>query len=674
MKTSSHPDPGRPFRSRSVNPLRTPTVAALLALSSSAAAQTWSVAAPPSVLLPTGSDASCTCPDPVPPPCNSAEPTVAIPGFQGNDLAWSSRSFCVLGNFSPCGCRGTGEALVRLDGVGTDEVTIRWDATAFVKHGCAQRSSHPCNCPSTYNTGASAAIDLSIDLGIAGLPAGTPVNVFYSAGQYSNNRYRPEANDDTSSISGGTTSVDGTALYSGDLDLVNVAGLRTETYDGSFGSAAGAVVNVDSSVTLDVRIIPPPRGTTSPCFEHDAESVAWGGVLVLSLTGPPAPPFPVVPPLPQVEFSVDLASASELSDFGPDANDRFDPGDLYLVGGPALPPGGADGVRDDAVFFGADPFPDPIDPAPPATAAPACSGMPPALVVPAFFDLDGTDALEFSLVGLIPPAAPLPAPLPRFASTGVHEARALLLSFDDDGPGPYHTVFCEPPTASFSPGDAIHGSAQVRDEVLGAVLVPGPLGAGAATYSIASERDVHRSLAPNPPPNSLVLLTPNDDDVDALDVNDGSCPVWLFSVDHEADMGLFLAGTDPGAIYEATGAGPVKVIDEAIHLGLPEDTDLDAFELVFLPDPAGLGGEVLGLLFSVCDDDPTTLGDESGGLDPAMLYASGFTGASFPFLAEPLEDDVDAIAAWPLPLLVLPGPRPIRPQGGVDGQVVGMPE
>lgn len=330
-------------------------------------------------------------------------------------------------------------------------------------------------------------------------------------------------------------------------------------------------------------------------------------------------------------------------------------------------------MRDDAVFFGPDPFPDPIDPAPPVTAAPSCSGLPPAMVVPAFFDLDATDALEFSLVGLIPPGAPLPAPIPRFASTGVHEARSLLLSFDDDGPGPYHAVFCEPPTASFSPAAAIHGSGQVDDEVLGAVLVPGPLGAGTATYSIASERDVHPSLAPNPPPNSLVLLTPNDDDVDALDVNDGNCPVWLFSVDHEADLGTFLGASDPSAIYESTDAGPVKVVDEAIHLGLAEDTDLDAFELVFLTAPADpAGGEVLGLLFSVCDDDPTTFADESGGLDPAMLYASDFTGASFPFLTEPLEDDVDAIAAWPLQ--VLPGPRPIRPREGVDGPVAGMPE
>lgn len=34
----------------------------------------------------------------------------------------------------------------------------------------------------------------------------------------------------------------------------------------------------------------------------------------------------------------------------------------------------------------------------------------------------------------------------------------------------------------------------------------------------------------------------------------------------------------------------------------------------------------------------------------------------------------DAIAAWPLPLLVLLGPRPIRTREGVEGPVSGRPE
>ena len=51
--------------------------------------------------------------------------------------------------------------------------------------------------------------------------------------------------------------------------------------------------------------------------------------------------------------------------------------------------------------------------------------------------------------------------------------------------------------------------------------------------------------------------------------------------------------------------------------------------------------------YSVDDDDPLTLGvDESGGLDPKMIYASYMTGWSFPLLMNPLDDDVDALTAW----------------------------
>jgi hypothetical protein len=256
----------------------------------------------------------------------------------------------------------------------------------------------------------------------------------------------------------------------------------------------------------------------------------------------------------------------------------------------------------------------------------------------------------------------------------VHDARYLLISYDDDGPGHYvatnpFNFLCEIPTLSPSPSGSIHGSALVRDEVVGVLLVPTLGGNAAALYPFASESALHTSLAPNPPAASFASSTPEDDDVDALDVNDGTCPVWLISFDHEADESVIfvLPGPDPGGIYEVTPGGPVQVVDDVIHLGISEDADLDAFEFVFTPDTGGTG-DVLCLLFSVADDDPLTPLDESGGLDPAMIYASYLTGSSFPFLTAPLPDDVDAITAWCRPLL-RPRPPKVLPAPAPDGPV-----
>jgi hypothetical protein len=650
----------------------------LAGLVAPASAQTFGLAPSTSVSLPTAADVLCTCPIP-PGACSTAGPTVMVSGFLGSDVAWISDSLCIVGLTSRCGCRSRGSALVRVSGLGTGSVTIRWDAIAWANHDCVSNDQHsgPCNCPSTYLTSAAAGILMSIDLDVLGLPAGTPVTVFYRWKQLSANMYAPEApGDDTSSVSGGSASVGGTPLFAGGFDLVGVKGvLAGPSVSGSLGTTAGSVVTVASMVSLFVEIAPPARGSTNPCLEYDSESTAWGGEIVLSLLGPPPPPAPDdCPEDPELEFSVDLASASELSDLGADFNDRFDPGDVYPAGGSLLPLGGADGVRDDAALFaGLDPAPDAPDGPPAASAAPVCSGLPPPAVAPGFFDLDGTDAVDFSLVGLVPAGSPLPAPIPRFDTPCVHETRFLLLSYDDDGAGHYvdanpFSGTCEIPILSPSPAGATHGSAATSDEIVGAILVPTLAGASVATYPVASEARVHASLAPNPPAAAFGPFAPSDDDVDALDANLGSadCTVWLFSVDHEATMASLLPLADPGGVYELAPGGPVQVVDEAIHLGIPETADLDAFELVWVPDTLGGAGDVLALLFSVDDDDPLTPPDESGGLDPAMLYLSDLTGFSFPLLAEPLPDDVDALTAWCRPLL-RDGRGQVLRRTGVDG-------
>ncbi|MCA9299325.1 MAG: hypothetical protein KDA28_09675, partial [Phycisphaerales bacterium] len=150
------------------------------------------------------------------------------------------------------------------------------------------------------------------------------------------------------------------------------------------------------------------------------------------------------------------------------------------------------------------------------------------------------------------------------------------------------------------------------------------------------------SLARNP----SLWTQDDDDDVDALDVEwkAGFGRNWTFSVDDEAHPNLAF---DPGAIYQWDGVNLRLLVDENVHLGLPESTDIDAFEFVWLTDWQANGPvEVLGLVFSVDEDNPATLQDESGGLHPGRLYASMLTGSSFPLVQEIIGDDIDAIGAW----------------------------
>jgi hypothetical protein len=158
-----------------------------------------------------------------------------------------------------------------------------------------------------------------------------------------------------------------------------------------------------------------------------------------------------------------------------------------------------------------------------------------------------------------------------------------------------------------------------------------------ATYPLADEEQLHVSLGPAPLPPAQN----DDDDVDALDctpvLNGASvCTQWYYSADHEAS-----GGRDAGAIY--LGGVPAPVILPAAHLGLPPGVDLADFEFVWTPTTDG--SEFLTLLFAVHGDDPLTPANESGGLDARMIYASYLTGFSFPFLATPLSDAVDGIAA-----------------------------
>jgi hypothetical protein len=188
-----------------------------------------------------------------------------------------------------------------------------------------------------------------------------------------------------------------------------------------------------------------------------------------------------------------------------------------------------------------------------------------------------------------------------------------------------------------------------QDEVLGLTFAPvGVLPAPVvALYQIADEVTVHQSLQPNPD-----AIEDEDDDVDSLDIGATDmviCAQWYFTADHEATgISPFGMPLDPGDIYEVIpGLGPVLVIDDVNNLGVPDDTDVDAFEFAIGLDATG--APILTVLFSVDEDDPLTPGDESGGLDPRMIYVSdlmGMMSPPVPGLLKPLWDDVDGLTVW----------------------------
>ncbi|MFW6155545.1 MAG: GEVED domain-containing protein [Planctomycetota bacterium] len=352
----------------------------------------------------------------------------------------------------------------------------------------------------------------------------------------------------------------------------------------------------------------------------------------------------------KLEFSVDIGSDTELSDPRADGDEVFDPGDVYWNDGTVMVPPGMNGPKDDAFIFGFDPAPKGGDP---ASAVPVGNGS--TEMYGEYFDLDGHDQVGYELVDLLPGDLPLEIPIEEFPAQGVFPMAYLGISMDDDdGPG---WPVADVPVTTPSMAGSLYGTTAGMDEVIEVTLAPtGGGGYGLASLTpAATETMVHPNFQPDP------TIEDEDDDVDSLDVVELEPEelVWTFSADHEAHMGL-----DPADIYGAMGS-PRLLVDGQMHLGLRDGTDVDAFEFVWLsPDPDV--APALAVLFSVDNDDPLTLVDESGGLDPRMIYASWLTGYSVPLMQEPLFDDIDAIANWYEPIAPEPetfdwGDAPDRP-------------
>ncbi|MCB9358183.1 MAG: hypothetical protein H6505_06380 [Calditrichaeota bacterium] len=523
-----------------------------------------------------------------------------------------------------------------ITGAGTDFITIYYGISGYNQAG--NDNWYKCRTTDTL----SFAILLEIDNG----PAGFPVTVDYSWDHFGGIGGAHEGASEDCVFTRGSLTVDsdGEVLQNRFNFGSGVGGLfgwnRRSNQTGQFSRFVGDQLLIEGWFELDVNTnVPSPF----PAQTLDDQSATQWGKIRLSLGTPIVPVPPDTLANAWLEFSVDIGGDCEMSDPTPEGNEVFDPGDSYVWLGPPLPVGGADGITNDEILFGPDPPPIAPDGTPPATGAPVGSGLLYPDVAPLFFDLDGEDYLNFNLNDL--GYGPGDPPIGRFDSPCIHEAINLFVSFEDDLPSLYTDPGGSAPVNSLSANLATHGQITSGDEVVGLNVFPGVIPAPVFfKYPYLTEEMLHVSLAPNPLP-----FGEEDDDADALDIRDGQCPIWYFSVDHEAVFG----GLDPGTIYMKVGGGPgggfTGVIDPVLHLGLQAGVDIDAFEFVWITQPDGTG-DGLALLYSVDEDDPATPMNESSGRNPALLYASYLNGTSFQYLDTPLEDDIDALTAWPTAL------------------------
>ncbi len=642
--------------------MRSVKVLAVLVLAGSASAQSWDVLG--------GSIATSGTVSTIPGgvlPFAGSVPLNPNPGLGPNALTVFNRA--ILRNPQFCGpglsrcldvASAGGWARVDADGPILD---VRMVADARLDHTCPIECCLPWD-----NTAELDTYRFELELNIVGVAPGTMVDVSWSSdailsvfGRHESGfedpiMADPPGFDITYDVGGGATVTD-PLLTGGIVGVIDNPFNMTLTSkilqqgDGSSGVIqveAGTVVTI--VLTMDNMfahhepdggpIGPKPPGCPIGWSDGDGAELFTKLRMEIGSTTPPPlpgvnPPPPFGPSTLDVEFSLDIGSDAELSENlnPPPGRPQFDPGDMYEWQGIPFPPGGGNGSRDDALGLGLGGFI--TDPDPNAGLfPPLCSFMPPP--INDFNDLDGFDAIDFSLRALLANGLP---PFNFFASNTVFEPDTIIISVDDDSASDY--AQCDVPINSMSPGLRTYGQSSLNDEVMELDvttpfgLVPGAL-ATTITTPMLDESDLHFGLGPNPDPFDERF----DDDVDALDVNWDSSfgQFWIMSFDHEAS-----AGFDPGAIYQTTATGLLEFVAGPSVLGLNAGVDIDALELCWLPGPQGLA---LAALFSVDDDDPGTPEDESGGLNPGLIYCSFFDGVALEFADWSHGDDIDAIAVW----------------------------
>ncbi|MBN1639384.1 MAG: hypothetical protein JW866_10475, partial [Ignavibacteriales bacterium] len=469
--------------------------------------------------------------------------------------------------------------------------------------------------------------------------SGAKVTVYIRRENYMAGHTSHEAVSEDSISSYGILGIENNLFSYGFNDPPGPSGWNKVVLDTSFTATVGDTIHLAFEFDSYASIMDPAQYNNGGL--SDGSDAVHVGTVQISLISEPQPP-PMADPFAAFYFSLDIGSDTELSDPNADGDEQFDPGDIYRWRTNILPPLSTFGHHDDFWIFGFDPPPTTI-----LNAAPTMSGYNPDSIANFYFDMDGVDFLDWDLSLEIDSLFPLPFPISWFPTQCIHNAEFLWISYDDDEAPHYIDPTGSVPVNNISPYMGVtYGTTPAQDEVTGINSMPFPPFMY-ITYPYSDEKFFHPVLAPNPD-----FIENDDDDIDALDIKMcDMCNYWYFSVDHEASLGL-----TPGSIYMySLGAppGPIEVIRSTVHLGIPNNhVDIDAFEFVWLLDTIYTGSFAFALLFSVDDDDPLTIGkDESGGLDPRVIYGSFLNGQFFVYLNPPLPDDVDAITAFETPEL-----------------------
>ena len=317
-----------------------------------------------------------------------------------------------------------------------------------------------------------------------------------------------------------------------------------------------------------------------------------------------------------IYYSVDIGSDLEFSDPFQDGDEVLDPGDIYGV---QLGSGTSRQLeKDDSQIFL-------TDPPPSSTADKVPVGYYPEFDITwteSYFDMDGEDQISRNFINFDPPLGNVSPGGGLMLNPDI-----LLFSYEDDTELGWWK--------NDVPVTVLPDHGLLTDEILHSI----------GWYSWGTDMpysdETQIGLAQNP------STTPLDDDVDALDTQTNR--YWYWTSDHEAHL-----GTDPGDIYvtDRNASGYALAFDN-LYIGVPNGTDIDAFELCVTDDSTILthfglnvaNAPYLAIIFSVDQDDPDTIANESGGLDPKTIYISLFTGlAPGPMPLCEKSEDVDAIA------------------------------
>lgn len=524
--------------------------------------------------------------------------------------------------------------LVRIDGAGTGYLTTDW--------WHASRSH--CIVEAQYAAWCKNALDFTVNFRIGpggGYVAGDSIVIYYRYDIFASGITQHEAGSEDSLSADNKFLLEGTNVLAPYIfTFMNPPGLsgwNKRTVTGTLHRKIGEIISIQGISDLYTEIEIP--GKISAGALKDKNTAYFSGKIEFSVS-----PIPDEPLNPKIEFTVDIGSDADFSDPHVNGNEVFDPGDTYLKDGPfmAMP---QNGVRDDVSIFGYDPWPDPWIP---PSMVPCGSGV---FTPTQFFEIDDFDVMQTSL--LTRQYGPGMPSIGFFPDSLIFFADHFLLSYDDDSPENWafnqFGLFGIPVNSGSSLYGDLFGKTPRADEVIAVDL-------NSAMYpsfpfsldSLWDENHIHPNFPPNPDIQELV-----DDDLNGIKYfrNTSLDGFFYFSTDNEANFMLPGPGGtgsfDPASIYMSNpGGGVTEVVNPYAHLGLMQGTDINAFTFGWIWDMQ-FQRPGLALLFSVDANDPTTSADESGGLDPRMIYYSFLNGFHAPFMTDPLDENIDALTLAP---------------------------